>query len=242
MTNWLAQTDVPLFVSRTRLIKYKTLPRAKGRWALDSGGFTQLHRGGWTITPRGYVDEVRRFRDEIGGMEWAAPMDWMCEPSAREATGLSVAKHQQLTVENLIELRSLAPELPFVPVLQGYEPEDYLRCVDMYDRADIDLTRELRIGLGTVCRRQATDEIRIITSMLAGFGLKLHGFGVKILGLKSYAPCLVSADSMAWSYDGRRIGHACRHGSKAKNEANCLPFALAWRDRVLRQIHQPKAS
>ena len=63
---------------------------------------------------------VRRYRDEIGGLEWAAPMDWMCEPFMLAKTGLTVAEHQARTVANYLELRSLAPELPFVPVLQGW--------------------------------------------------------------------------------------------------------------------------
>ncbi len=50
MPSWLAKLDVPLFVSRRRLFEMKTLPRAKGIWALDSGAFTELlaYRG-WSF-------------------------------------------------------------------------------------------------------------------------------------------------------------------------------------------------
>ena len=44
----------------------------------------------------------------------------MCEPFMLAKTGLTVAEHQARTVANYLELRSLAPELPFVPVLQGW--------------------------------------------------------------------------------------------------------------------------
>ena len=69
---------------------------------------------------------VRRYRDEIGRLEWAAPIDWMCEPFMLAKTGLAIAVHQAHTVANYLELRSLVPELPFVPVLQGWSRDDYL--------------------------------------------------------------------------------------------------------------------
>lgn len=39
---WLGRYDVPMFISRRRLSSRKSLPQARGRWALDSGGFTEL--------------------------------------------------------------------------------------------------------------------------------------------------------------------------------------------------------
>jgi hypothetical protein len=240
---WLARTDVPLFVSRTVMEKSPgilrdKLPVARGRWAMDSGGFTQLHKyGQWVLTPEQYVAEVRRARDEIGGLDWAAPMDWMCEPSARAMTGLSTYEHQARTVDNFLHLRELAPDLPIVPVLQGFEIRDYLTCVDLYERAGVDLAAETVVGLGSVCRRQATEEIDLIASMLHGRGLKLHGFGVKTHGLAAYAPCLASADSLAWSYGGRRV-KPCAHG-RATSEANCIHYAMAWHRRVLATIAAP---
>ena len=49
--SWLRKTDVPLFVSRRRLAGLKTLPRARGPWALDSGGFQELIlHGEWTVS------------------------------------------------------------------------------------------------------------------------------------------------------------------------------------------------
>jgi hypothetical protein len=86
------------------------------------------------------------------------------------------------------------------------------------------------VGLGSVCRRQATVEIEEITRELAAMALRLHGFGVKAQGLRRYAANLVPADSMAWSTRGR---HVTGCGSSHKTEANCMAFASAWRDRTL---------
>ena len=57
---------------------------------------------------------VRRYADEIGNLAWAAAQNWMCEPWIVEETGLSVAEHQRRTIENYLELRTKAPELPWL--------------------------------------------------------------------------------------------------------------------------------
>ena len=112
-----------------------------------------LH-GRWHSNPATYVRAVRRYADEIGNLDWAAPQDWMCEQSVLRRTGLTVREHQRRTVRNLVRLRELAPELPFVPVLQGWTIADYERCADLYRQAGIDLEAEPLVGVGTVCRRQ----------------------------------------------------------------------------------------
>ena len=159
---WLSHARVPLFVCDRRLRDRKTLPRAAAPWALDSGGFTELRDyGRWTVTPREYIARVRRYRDEIGQLQWAASQDWMCEqvvisggrlgPQRFAGTHLSVTEHQRRTVANLTQLREMAPGLPFIPVLQGYTLTDYQRCADLYEAAGIDLSAEPLVGLGSVC-------------------------------------------------------------------------------------------
>lgn len=234
MPAWLARVDVPLFVSHNRLKARVSLPRAVGAWALDSGGFTQLSMHGcWTSTPMDYARAVRRYRDEIGGLEWAAPQDWMCEPWIIQRTGLDIQEHQRRTVANYLALRNIAPDLPFIPVLQGWTRDDYLHCVDMYNRAGVDLTSAPLVGLGTVCRRQGTREAVGIIATLAGLGIKLHGFGFKLTGLQRAARLLESADSMAWSYAGRRTPDPT---GRCKNLANSMSFAIEWHARVLTTI------
>jgi hypothetical protein len=232
MSNWLGTVDVPLFVSHRRLLKRKRFPRAVTVWALDSGGFTELKLfGGWRTTEADYIQAVRRYRDEIGLLEWASPMDWMCEPFMLSKTGLTVREHQQRTVENFLSLRTAAPDLPFIPVLQGWEESDYHQCVDIYSSAGIDLSTLPLVGIGSVCRRQHTKEIGQIISGIAQRGISLHGFGVKQLGLQKYAWALASADSMAWSYRARN--RPALPGHTHKSCGNCPTFALQWRERVL---------
>lgn len=248
---WLAElSDVPLFVS-TRVLRRRVrvgggdLDRfaARTSWALDSGGFTELSlTGAWQTSPATYVGEVRRYAAEIGRLDWASPQDWMCEPAILARTGLDVVGHQRRTVDNFLELRGLAPELPFVPVLQGWEPDDYRRHIDQYLAAGVDLRTEPRVGLGTVCRRQGTKVLTALVTELAAGGISLHGFGVKTQGLRAAGHLFVSADSTAWSL------RACwaTHGKEPKLDGctrrccnHCLHFALRWRADLLASLENP---
>lgn len=238
-TSWLERLDVPLFVSHRRLARLKRwLPVARTGWALDSGGFTELSSyGGWRTSVTEYVEAVERYAQSIGRLEWAAPMDWMCEPHMVARTGLSVREHQERTVENYLDLRGRGP---FVPVLQGWCYADYEHCIDLYEASGVDLRSQPRVGLGTVCRRQATPEIAALVRDLWWHGLRLHGFGVKKEGLSNIGSLLESADSMAWSTRGRQAwlhggvkacGGQAGHGG-GMSCANCPAWALAWRSQL----------
>lgn len=238
---WLSTLSVPLFVSHRTLRGRKTFPRANVPWALDSGGFTEVSTyGRWMVTPEEYVMAIRRYRNEIGLLEWASPQDWMNEPAILSLTGLTIPQHQRLTVDNYLTLRHLDADLPIRPVVQGFEADDYQRCADLYEKAGIDLTAEPLVGVGSVCRRQDTAPAETIMQGLRDRGIeRLHGFGVKLTGLRRYGHLLASADSMAWSYRARRASGDRRKAGEprppcGKESCNhCAHFALAWREQAL---------
>lgn len=188
---WLFDEDfagVPLFISYRQLREAQDhraeLRPATTRWCLDSGGFMELsEHGKWTFTARRYAEGVRRFAAEIGGLEWAAIMDWMTEACVLERTGESLWEHQLRTVQSLIELRSIAPEIPWAPVLQGWAAGDHMRHIDDYARRGIDLWREPVVCVGSMCRRSQTDRAGLIMGELADLGLPLHALGFKTDGL-----------------------------------------------------------
>jgi hypothetical protein len=191
---WKPPAELParvgLFVSHRRLSKDGRLtsatpyrPAATGvSWALDSGGFKEIDlHGRYSFTPDEYVRAVRRYDDEIGGLEWAAPMDMMCEPPQVAKTGLTVRQHIDMTVDNYIELLELwwgyqdqvdaehwgepgyrndrNPEFcPIKPVIQGWTLADYLYCIDRYEELGVRLDEQLVVGLGSICRRANTTE------------------------------------------------------------------------------------
>jgi hypothetical protein len=221
--------DVPLFVSHRTLRRYKTMPArvAVGRWTPAASPSSTMH-GGWRPRSRG----VRRGRPALrqlrsagssGPPRWTGCASRSCSP--RPAS--TVREHQERTVANYLELRDHGP---FIPVLQGWTLDDYERCVTLYALAGVDLTEQPLVGVGSVCRRQDTDEIDVIFSELADAGIACHGFGVKKRGLTAYGGLLASADSMAWSYNARRSPPlpGCTH----MNCANCALWALRWREGV----------
>jgi hypothetical protein len=230
---------VPLVVSRRVLAGRRTQPpRPQGAWALDSGAFTELSLyGRWTVGAGEYVDQVQRITAGVGSApEWVGPRDWMCEPVILAQTGLTVWDHQDRTCADYADLLERAPGVPWLPVLQGWAPADYERHLRLYECWGVRLERLGRVGVGTVCRRQATAEVAGVLAGLAGAGLKLHGFGVKLGGLArpGVAAALASADSMAWSFaarrEGNRTGENWCGSPHHKNCANCPDFARHWYD------------
>jgi hypothetical protein len=241
--HWLRTVPVPVCISHSVLRTYKRAVPERlpdSAWILDSGAFSEIDANGrWTTTPEQYVADSRRYVEQVGSRpDFVAPMDWMCEPKMIAKTGLSVREHQHRTVESVQALRALAPDLPVAPVIQGWDLDSYIECVGLYDEAHINLKAEPAVGLGSVCKRQHTDEIgRIVTTLVDEFGLEnLHGFGVKSQGIAKYGASLASSDSLAWSTDGRWTP-GCVHGTRGKTEANCIQFGLEWRERMLRNLN-----
>lgn len=235
--HWLRSVEVPLFISRRTITLMVNKPKACERWALDSGGFSELSMfGEWRTSPERYVDEVRELASVCGKLEWAAIQDWMCEPFILEKTGLSVRDHQLRTVDSFEKLKRLAPEVAWTPVLQGWSLRDYAAHWKMYKLRGHSLESLPIVGVGSVCRRQGTQEIVDIMRYLNGLGIKLHGFGIKLKGLLELAPYLHSADSLAWSFDARYADPmpGCTHASCA----NCVKYAMRWRDNLVGRLNR----
>jgi hypothetical protein len=235
--SWLEQTEVPLFVSHVQLRKRKRLPRARGMWCLDSGAYSQLRdHGKFLDSPREYARQVRRYRDEIGGMIWCSPQDWMVELDALRATQLTPIEHMRRTVWSFVEIKSIAPDLPWMPILQP----NWEACAREYERAGVNLQDFPHVGVGSVCKLdwRGTNSPESYMWELSWFhGLELHGFGVETAGLSCCKDYFVSTDSQAWSYAARFGGQKASSCSCTHDKCtNCLPWALEWREKLLRRI------
>lgn len=212
---------------------------------LDSGGFWEVSRHGHHRTPaRRYADEVRFVRDHHPGLRWAAVQDWMCEDVALRRTGLTVLEHQDLTCQSLDALLRIAPDLPWMPVLQGRTEDDYLTHLQMHLARGHDLRDGRDVGLGSVCRRQGTLEIASIIRRLHDAGVTgLHGFGMKTSGLRRVGHLLRSSDSTAWLEDSIHRGHQrdCPRPIQPSTQrtyppGHCPGCIAAWWERVSLQI------
>lgn len=147
-----------------------------------------------------YAEAIQRWAPDVA---WT--MDYPCEPSVRLSGRYDPRKAQEMTNTNTRLLMDLGADVS--SVVQGWELPDYLANVDLLKRDGL-LTPHL--GIGSVCRRGKSAEIRrIITAVRKSVPawVKLHGFGVKMDALTpEVRMALHSADSSAWAW-----GYSHRH-------------------------------
>lgn len=156
------------------------LERATVDIGLDSGGYTELKDYGlWRWSAAEHVWLVRRMFRELGRVDFAAPQDWPCGDETLRRTGLSVVEHQERTLRAYLEMMRLAPEIPWAPVLQGGAPIDFLRHVEAYQRAGIDLWTFQRVLLGSIAYRDDDPLIYQVVQALQRTGIALHALGAK---------------------------------------------------------------
>lgn len=222
------KTKVPVFISVNRLINRRSVIDHDD-WVMDSGGFTMISKHGQ------YIISNKEYLRCIGlqNPTMAFCQDWMCEASILKKTGLTIKEHQKRTTRSFLDLHSKNSSV--MPVLQGWELDDYCRHVDQYVRMGVEIS--YLFGLGTVCSRNGSPKIikKIVNGIKKRFpSIKLHGFGVKSTSLVLCKNLLYSADSMAWSFSGRR-DKLCPDCT-ANNCANCLEYGLLWRKKLLRSL------
>lgn len=260
LDDWIGRDGMPpLFISRNRLVRKRSRTDARPRrWptprcesvALDSGAFTELLRHGrWTVTPDEYADFIMQAADHFGDrLDFVAVQDWLCAPSMIERTGMDLDWHIKASVESVAELRGLLPEelrRYIFPVLQGWQPEDYMACAALYADVGIDLESERYMTIGSLVRGD-DDSVIAVLSAVSEIGVPFHTFGVKGRALvegyrqtstyvPSGEPCfwravgLSSSDSTNWSYVARKRKiklDRCTH----QNCGNCCKWAINWWD------------
>jgi hypothetical protein len=192
------------FVSVNRLAKRKS-NFLVGDWIMDSGAFSHMLRDGEHMPVEEYVNHIMRWKS-CGNLLAAVTQDYMCEPFILAKTGLTVRDHQRLTVERYDALLHAATGVYIMPVLQGYEPQEYVDHIRMYGER---LGKGAWVGVGSICKRNGNPAaIRAVLFAIKTErpDLRLHGFGLKTTALSDgvIRALLETADSMAWSFRARR--------------------------------------
>lgn len=86
------------FISVNRLRNRKG-PFQVGDWIMDSAGFTEVStHGGYRFPVTEYAEQIKRWAGN-GHLLAAVTQDYMCEPFIIQKTGLTVLRHQELTIE-----------------------------------------------------------------------------------------------------------------------------------------------
>jgi hypothetical protein len=218
------------FVSINRIRNRKSA-FAVGDWIMDSGAFTEIkNHGGYREEPDIYAKQIMRWKGN-GNLLAAVSQDLMCEPFMLEKTGLTINDHQRLTIERYDKLLRCDTGVYIMPVLQGYDPADYVSHIRMYGAR---LTPGMWVGVGSVCKRNAN--IAAIAAVLLAIyderpDLLLHGFGLKKASLASglIVSLLHSADSMAWSFTARFAGRNQHDWREAKAFGDTInSYKIQW--------------
>lgn len=236
------KNSVPILLSVNALFKKRGLRYAlrrsplsiKGDWLLDSGAFTRISRlyGFKNHLPvKKYAKIIRQFT-QYGHCLGAVSQDYMCESFILEVTGLDISTHQKLTIHRYDRLLSELgnPPVPIIPVLQGYDPKDYVHHIAKYGQR---LTEGMWVGVGSVCKRNSNPEsVRqaLVAIKSERPDLRLHGFGLKLscLRLSGIRDLLYSADSAAadlWSKPGDRK-------TRKYQNANSVQHVIDYRNQL----------
>ena len=147
------------------------------------------------------------------------------------------ARRRRLVIDNSIR--------PPIPVLQGYEADDYRYSAELLQQAWEPWRGHYlcqMVGLGSVCRRDVHDRRHGILAILRAVepilppGTKLHLFGVKGAALRYLAehPLVASADSMAWDFGARAKAARARTPNRM---AGRIEHMHSWMRR-----HRPEVS
>jgi len=162
----------------------------------DSGAFQLFGRySDFPFTPEQYLEFINSLSPDF-----FATMDYPCEPFIREKIHSSVKDCIDKTIENTAKIIDIPSCSSFVPVLQGWNEDDYVQCIEDFKSRGL-LTDYMAVG--TLCRRGDNKKILSILRTIKRNlpqGCKLHGFGVKISLLKIAETynLLESCDSAAW--------------------------------------------
>jgi hypothetical protein len=245
---------VPVMVSRTAFVKARRgetpreatarplrPPRRRRELVavldgIDSAAFTTIDRfGRWPVGDDVWAADAAMLCELVGRPRLLPPRDVMCEPWVLAKIGLTVPQAQGQTLRSYLELRRLRPELPWTPVLQGWEPEDYERHADAYEAHGINLARAPLVGIGSVCKRRgrALRAAPAIFRRVKARGIRGHAFGFAVRGLEDVAgagllsfdggPGIVSGDSQAGSDAARKKGLAAKRGEYVDPALYLLP-------------------
>lgn len=177
---------------------------------LDSAGFVAMakYRGfGWTAE-RYVLDLATAFP-----FRWFASMDLCVEPEVapdRDAVLDRIAGTANLNMLCWRLARDAGIENRLMPVIQGWRPDEYRRCLDLVPVDGAPL-----IGVGSMCRRHLAGETGIIACVeaidrhLGDHRARLHLFGLKgpaAAALRRH-PRIASLDSQAYGVRARRVAY-----------------------------------
>jgi len=209
---------------------------------IDSGSFTRIKLGREVADYRRLIDTAI-----INDARIVFVPDYMCETNIRAIGGYSVETAIRRTTRNTIDMLKYAEKIGFDTkrigrVVQGWNVEDYIRHIDlMLKKKVIEDKKDCVIGIGSVCRRNATlNIVNIIKAIRKRLpNAYLHAFGVKGDTLPYINRLVDSADSFAWaigSWHAKRDGRpVCGRFGCEKNCVHCEEAVKIFYDKMIKK-------
>lgn len=163
---------------------------------MDSGGFQLIGQyGEYPFDNEEYLQYVKEMEPD-----YVTALDYPCD-------GVDNEERIKRTVKNdLYLLDNYKGGGKPIPVIQGYNIEEYKDCIDkLKNRGGIGEY----MGVGSVCRRKNKEEVYEILKLCNNMtGSKLHVFGLSLNHIKTpkIRGLVNSFDTMAWMYSSTRFG------------------------------------
>ena len=167
-----------------------------GKVFIDSGGYQFITKfKDYHYTPKQYIDYCLGQNPDV-----YASMDYPCEPEVQRKNNVTVKEQINKTIKNNITLLELNPIKKPMPVIQGWEKEDYVYCIDELGKYGL-ISDYMAIGSLCVRKNSVYPILKEVVNNLPSW-VKLHGFGMKITNLKNryMFEHFYSCDSMAWLF------------------------------------------
>jgi hypothetical protein len=194
--------------------------------AADSGGFVATKIwGDYRYNLTQYANWLSTFNPD-----WAAMMDYCCEPEITGQNDGIIRQRQDRTTANAWEAwwRYQDVEWAWVPTIQGWNVQDYIHHANELKPLIYAMRRHyrqignpyFRVGIGTLCNRANSEMIQqVVKAVRWTLGdVPLHLWGVKLKAVhpKLAAQGVVSVDSAAYDPGGfGRDGIAARDEQRA---------------------------
>jgi len=173
-------------------------------------------------------------------------MDYACEPSVDRSTYRTNRERIKATIRNEAACIAVAPDLPWLPVLQGDSLEE--RAFDLALRERIGMLPTDYAGIGSVCGRGAVaarDVVKFYADRLPG--VQYHGFGMHVQALDDDAvfAMLRSWDSYGWNWgrgqkDVDRPAECYHREGESWSEYTQRLAQFYWRETVCPRLDAPR--
>lgn len=213
---------------------------------IDSGGFTAAKKWGrypWLVEQ--YADFIQEMSRDVP-LDFCAIMDYACEPSVDRSTYATNIERIEVTIANEILCLETAPDLPWLPVLQGDSLEE--RSYDLERRRESDMLPNEYAGIGSVCGRGAGGAVETTLFYREQLpGVKFHGFGMHIQALDNdfVFSVIRSWDSYSWNWGkgqkdvDRPTEYLKRPGESHTSQCRRLGN-LYWQNTILPRLTRPR--